>query len=94
MERWEKQLEVVAAWGREDTPPLKTFSKKCLNVPTRTSYEEEGMEVDEEFWSKWVKNPLMNSKPGPRVDPEAVWEIAQEVEYGWKTKVNEIVKIF
>ena len=93
MERWEKQLEVVAAWGREDAPPLKTFSKKCLNVPTRPSYEEEGMEVDEEFWSKWVKNPLMNSKPGPRVNPEAVWEIAQEVEYGWKTKVNEIVKI-
>ena len=92
LETWEQQLERVAGWDREEEPPPKTFSKKCPNVPTRTSYKEEGMAVDKEFWEKWTKNPLTNTKPGPRVNPEVVWEIAQEVEYPWKTKVNEIVK--
>ena len=84
---------MVAGWDREEEPPLKTFTKKCQNVPTRNSYKEEEMAVDEEFWSKWVKNPLINSKPGPRINPETVWEIAQEVGYRWQTKVNEIVQI-
>ena len=84
---------MVAGWDREEEPPLKTFTKKCQNVPTRASYKEEEMALDEEFWSKWVKNPLINSKPGPRINPETVWEIAQEVGYRWQTKVNEIIKI-
>ena len=84
---------MVAGWDREEEPPLKTFTKKCQNIPTRASYNEEEMALDEEFWSKWVKNPLINSKPGPRINPDIVWEIAQEVGYRWQTKVNEIVSI-
>ena len=86
-------MDVVAGWDREEEPPLKTFTKKCQNIPTRASYNEEEMALDEEFWSKWVKNPLINSKPGPRINPDIVWEIAQEVGYCWQTKVNEIVSI-
>ena len=78
--------------GRETEPPPKIFKKKCLNVPTRSSYKEKEMEKDEEFWKHWVKNPLRNTKPGPKINPEAVWEIAEEVGYKWRSKVDEMVK--
>ena len=86
-------MEIRANLDREEDPKPKAFKKKCPNIPSRDSYKEAELEKDDEFWSKWIKNPLVNSKEGPRINPEAVWEIAQEVEYGWQTKVDEMVKV-
>ena len=85
---------MVAHFGRETDPPPKIFKKKCMNdnVPSRPSYRETEMENDEEFWKHWIKNPLRNTKPGPRINPEAVWEIAEEVGYKWRSKVDEMVR--
>ena len=75
-------MESRANLDREEDPEPKAFKKKCPNIPSRDNYKEAELEKDDEFWSKWIKNPLVNSKEGRRINPEAVWEIAQEVEYG------------
>ena len=55
-------MEIMANWDREEDPEPKAFKKKCPNIPSRDSYKETELEKDVEFWSKWVKNPLENSR--------------------------------
>ena len=51
------------------------------------------MEGDDTFWEKWVKNPLENTQEGPRLNPQAIREVAEKANYEGASKVREITSI-
>ena len=93
LRRWLKEVEKAAGRKREVEPPLKAFRKKCENLPTLESYREVDLEEDDAFWEKWVKNPLENTQEGPRLDPQAIREVAEKANYEGAAKVREITSI-
>ena len=93
LRRWLKEVEEAAGRKREVEPPLKAFRKKCENLPTLESYREVDLEEDDAFWEKWVKNPLENTQEGPRLDPQAIREVAEKANYEGAAKVREITSI-
>lgn len=88
--RLEEALEKASEVEMDIEPPPKEFKKKCLNLETLDSYDEDELEANSSWWSQWVRNPLDSNYNGPKLSSCEVRKVAEEVGYKWKSKVKEI----
>ena len=87
------RLEEASNMEREVDPPGKIFKKKCVNIDTLESYEEEKLKLNLDWWGQWIKNPLGPEYVGPKLIADEVRKVSEEVGYRWISKVEEICKI-
>ena len=93
MRRKEEELEKAARMVVDVEPPAKVFKKKCPNVETLESYKEEDLVGNQAWWDTWVKNPLVMTYNGPKLDVDEIVKVAEEVSFPWKSKVQEICSL-
>ena len=84
-----RALDEASRMRREESPPLKVFKPKNLNIPILERYPT-GVDLGENYWSSWRCNPYRAEK-GSLMDHTQIARIADEVGYERAAKVEKII---